>query len=183
VVDLDAVVGLNAVMPRGARLRRLAAVGLVALCATACSFSTLPVADEATVTSILESHFALLDEQGIDVYWNALDCHLIASDRGTFSREVDEPRCWVDGFGSGSAMDDRAAEDFRTVGDAMSASGLDVEYISVERQDGTVGPGTFFVFNACSTYSFHGDGTLEAEYGALESIAPIGGGWYVVLSC
>jgi hypothetical protein len=156
----------------------VAAGAVLAVGSVACSPSFV------TVPTRLEEQFPLLERLGVDLYWNADGCHLLAYARGVFSRDQDPEICSVAGLGSGRPMDAPAEDDFRTVADAFTAAGVSVRYVRVWRdQSGKVGPGSFFIQDGCRTYSLEGDRGIQPEEGALETISPIGGGWYLISSC
>ena len=165
--------------PGGTSLRLIALVTMSAI-VTACGASAVP----SSVTTRLEGQFALLDRLGVEVYWNTDACHYLSYSRGTYSQDRDNDGCWVAPYGSGLSMDDETLRDFQAIGEALARDGLRVEYISVSRDASmSTGPGTFFVEDGCTTYSYEGDDVLESEAGALEKIEPLDDGWYLISSC
>ena len=161
--------------PRG--LGALLAAALVLL-VTACTATP-----ETPVTERLAQHLGLLDELGVDVYWNDSDCEYIAYGRGVFNRDPSSPLCRVLGFGSGRLMDEQAAADIRSIVDAFEASGLRPTHISREVGIGTNGPSTKFALDACSVYDYAPLGRKAQEEGALETIVPLEGGWFLITPC
>lgn len=132
----------------------------------------------------LERQFELLERLEVDIYENVDDCHYLVYARGTFSLDFENEACWVTPWGSGVLMDAEADRDFRAITDALASDGLEFEFISVARDSsGHVGPGTFAVRDACTTYSYEGDQAPELEDGALETWEPIGRGWWLISSC
>ena len=124
---------------------------------------------------------------GVDVYRNRPDCRFISYDRGTFQDNLDNLACWVDGFEATEPFDAQAIADFQSIEVAFGEAGVGaVRSLSVERDaDGNVGPGTFFVADARTTYSYYGDTQEEVtpEPGALEKIRSLGSGWYLIDAC
>jgi len=135
---------------------------------------------ELPVTERLEQQLPLLDDLAVEVYWNDADCRYLAYGRGVFNRDPNSELCWVNGYGSGRAMDAQAERDLGILADAFAAAGIGVEYVR-HGNDGERGR-TSFVLDGCTAY-VHSATPLEQEDGALETVVPLADGWSLVSSC